>query len=135
MKNTIKTPNTKTPIMENPIAKNPCYVVITKKTRNEGLRPAKEFSHMVIISDGKHTATFINDGESVLTLDNFASGQNQLGSKFWMSKADHKLHYNSNWGVKTSMKQQKEALKRFIENCLNLRIVFDGELCIKAYTA
>ena len=130
MTNTIKTPNTKTPI-----AKNPCYVVITKKTRNEGLRPAKEFSHMAIISDGKHTATFINDGESFLTLDNFEAGENQCGSKFWMSKADHKIHYNSNWGVKTSMKQQKEALKRFIENCLKLSIVFDDELCIKAYTA
>ena len=134
MINTIKTPNTKTPIMENPIAKNLDYVVVTQKTRNQGLRPKTEFSYMVTISDGKHTATFINNGESFLTLDNFASGQNQLGSKFWMSKADHKLHYNSNWGVKTSMKQQKEALKRFIENCLTVTILFD-DCGKKAYIA
>lgn len=108
--------------------------ITTKKTKNYGLRPKTEYSHYIEITDGQHTATFINNGESVLTLDHFVSGQNPCGSKFWMSKADHKLHHNSNWGIKTSMKQQKEALRKFIDMCMSIRIFFDDIDEVVVYT-
>lgn len=108
--------------------------ITTKKTKNNGLRPKTEYSHYIEITDGQHTATFINNGESVLTLDNFVSGQNPCGSKFWMTKADHALHFNSAWGTQKAIKQQKEALRKFIDMCMSIKIFFDDIDEIVVYT-
>lgn len=107
--------------------------ITTKRMKNNGLRPKTEYSHLIEITDGKHKATFINNGESVLTIDNFASGENELKSRFWMSRADHKLHYMSSYGVNKAVKQQKEALKKFIKMCLSININFVNDEGVLVY--
>lgn len=111
------------------------FIMMTVRTNKIDCNGAKFNGTMysVCISDGKHTANFINDGESALTIDNFTSGTNELNSKFTMTKDDRTLHHINGWGTRKESKQQKADMMDFIDMCLGVAIRFgNGVICYEA---
>lgn len=104
------------------------YTITTKKTKNNGANK-KGYTYYITITDGKNTASFINEGQTSIKLDDLASCENEHGSRFFYTKDDKKLHQLTNFGKRTGAKDQKEKLMKFVKNCLNSPISFsDGTL-------
>lgn len=102
------------------------YTVTTKKIKCNGAE-FTNYTYHIAITDGKNTASFINEGETSISLDNLASCENEHSSKFWFAKEDKKLHQLRRFGKSTGMKEQKKNLIKFIKSCLNIPISFsDG---------
>lgn len=100
--------------------------VITKKIKCDG-RKFKGYSYFIEISDEKHTASFKNCGESSISLEDFIGGENNHGSRFYLSKGDNVLHQLIRFGKSTDIKQQKADMMEFIKNVLHIGIKFtDG---------
>lgn len=102
------------------------YTVTTEKIKCNGTIN-KGYIYYITISDGNNTASFINNGETSINLDNLASCENEYGSRFYYTKDDRKLHQLRRFGKSTGMKEQKENLMKFVKSCLNTPISFsDG---------
>ena len=102
------------------------YIVTTKKTKNNGALN-KGYTYVIDITDGKNTASFINNGETSININNLIRCENKYGSRFLFDKEDKKLHQLRGFGKSTGMKEQKENLMAFVKSCLNSPISFsDG---------
>ncbi len=108
------------------------YTVTTKKMKCNG-RVFQGYAYTVEITDGKHTATFTNGGESSISLENFISGENNHGSRFYMCKGENVLHQLVRFGKSTDSKQQKAEMMEFIKSVLHIGIKFnDGVMTYAA---
>lgn len=111
---------------------NKTLSITTKKIKCSG-RVFKGYSYFIDITDGKHTATFTNGGESSISLENFIGGENNHGSRFYLSKGDNVLHQLIKFGKSTDSKQQKADMMDFIKNVLHIGIKFtDGVMTYAA---
>lgn len=107
--------------------KNHGFTVTTKKVYN--LRSAKtgEATHdyFISITDGKHTARFMNNGENVLTLADFASGENSNGLRFYGYRSDPgHIHKYDRWEKGQKRNIEMCDMQNFINECLNVPINF-----------
>ncbi len=102
-------------------------IVTTKKTKNNGALN-KGYTYLIYVTDGENTATFINNGETSININNLIHCENKYGSRFLFGE-DKKLHQLRGFGKNTGMKEQKENLMEFVKSCLNSPISFsDGTL-------
>ncbi len=97
-------------------------LVHTKKIKLEGLNPRSEYAYFITMTDGKHAATFMNDGESYVTESNLFDFQNIFGTRFTGNFYDFKRL--PGWGRKKDLEIQIQDMKDFLYYCYGVIIHF-----------
>ncbi len=107
-------------------------LVVTKKTKLQGLNPRSEYEHYIVMTDGKHAATFFDDGESCITESTHFNYQNIFGTRFTGDFYD--FERLPGWGRTKNLKAQIEEMKDFLDFCYSVVINFadSGELAYMA---
>lgn len=104
------------------------FTVKTKKIR---LLYNKGFDYFVTITDGKREACFLNHGNNVLTLADFADGTNASGLRFWMHRQEPgQLHKIGVWRKGQNRNKELSDMLDFVNECLSVPVNYadEGEL-------
>lgn len=101
------------------------FTVKTKKIR---LLANRGFWHFVNITDGKREANFLNNGENVLTLADFADGANANGLRFWMHRQEPgQLHKFDVWRKGQNRNKELSDMLDFVNECLSVPVNYADE--------
>ena len=100
--------------------------VMTKKIECNGRNPkSAKYLHFVTMSDGKHIATFDNDGKENVQLDDLLSCKNDLGSRFRAKKNNGvDLIALPNFGSNENVAAQINELMLFLDECIQIQVHF-----------
>ena len=117
------------------ICPNPGCLIVRTTCAIHKLDPDKKRVYFVSVRDGEREANFITDGSDHLTAENFVSGMNANGHRFFGHKQDLREVYAQDIRTNAKIfKTERADMVGFILDCLEIPAIFATEGS-KVYTA
>ena len=117
------------------ITPNPGCLIVRTTCAIQQRHPDKKRVYFVSVRDGQREANFITDGTERITAENFTSGMNANGHRFFGHKQDLREVYAQD--IRTNdkiFKTERADMVGFILDCLEIPAIFATEGS-KVYTA
>ena len=117
------------------ISPNPGCLIVHTTCAIHKLDPDQKRVYFVSVRDGQREANFITDGTDHLTAENFVSGMNANGHRFFSHKRDLREVYAPDIRTNAKIfKTERADMVGFILDCLEIPAIFATEGS-KVYTA
>ena len=117
------------------ISPNPGCLIVRTTSAIHHRSPDKKRVFFVSVRDGQREANFITDGSDHLTAENFVSGMNANGHRFFSHKRDLREVYAQDIRTNAKIfKTERADMVGFILDCLEFPAIFATEGS-KVYTA
>lgn len=117
------------------ISPNPGCLIVRTTSAIHHRSPDKKRVFFVSVRDGQREANFITDGSDHLTAENFVSGMNANGHRFFGHKQDLREVYAQDIRTNAKIfKTERADMVGFILDCLEIPAIFSTEGS-KVYTA
>lgn len=117
------------------ISPNPGCLIVRTTSAIHHRSPDKKRVFFVSVRDGQREANFITDGSDHLTAENFVSGMNANGHRFFSHKRDLREVYAQDIRTNAKIfKTERADMVGFILGCLEIPAIFATEGS-KVYTA
>ena len=110
------------------ISPNPGCLIVHTTCAIHKLDPDKKRVYFVSVRDGQREACFITNGSERITAENFASGINANGHRFFSHKQDLREVYAQDIRKNAKIfKDERADMVGFILDCLEIPAIFAPE--------
>lgn len=110
------------------ISPNPGCLVVRTTCAIHHRSPNKERTYFVAVRDGEREANFITDGSERITAEDFVSGTNANGHRFFGHNHDLSEVYAQNIRMNTKFfKAERTDMVSFVLDCLEIPVIFATE--------
>ena len=110
------------------ISPNPGCLIVRTTCAIQQRHPDKKRVYFVSVRDGEREANFITDGSDHLTAENFVSGMNANGHRFFSHKRDLREVYAQDIRKNAKIfKDERADMVGFILDCLEIPAIFATE--------
>lgn len=110
------------------ISPNPGCLIVRTTSAIHHRSPDKKRVFFVSVRDGQREANFITDGSDHLTAENFVSGMNANGHRFFSHKRDLREVYAQDIRTNAKIfKTERADMVGFILDCLEIPAIFATE--------
>ena len=110
------------------ISPNPGCLIVRTTCAIHKLDPDQKRVFFVSVRDGQREANFITDGSDHLTAENFVSGMNANGHRFFSHKQDLREVYAQDIRTNAKIfKDERADMVGFILDCLEIPAIFATE--------
>ena len=117
------------------ISPNPGSLIVHTTCAIQQRHPDKKRVYFVSVRDGQREANFITDGTERITAEDFTSGMNANGHRFFSHKRDLREVYAQDIRTNAKIfKTERADMVGFILDCLEIPAIFATEGS-KVYTA
>lgn len=110
------------------ISPNPGCLIVRTTCAIQQRHPDKKRVYFVSVRDGQREANFITDGTERITAENFTSGMNANGHRFFSHKQDLREVYAQDIRKNAKIfKDERADMVGFILDCLEIPAIFATE--------
>lgn len=110
------------------ISPNPGCLIVHTTCAIQQRHPDKKRVYFVSVRDGQREANFITDGTERITAENFTSGMNANGHRFFSHKQDLREVYAQDIRKNAKIfKTERADMVGFILDCLEIPAIFATE--------
>lgn len=110
------------------ITPNPGCLIVRTTCAIQQRHPDKKRVYFVSVRDGQREANFVTDGTERITAENFTSGMNANGHRFFSHKQDLREVYAQDIRTNAKIfKDERADMVGFILDCLEIPAIFATE--------